>query len=407
MAREESDDSSASEGGDFECFQRGRMVKPFEDTVFALAPGQISDVVKTQFGYHVIKLDGIYKDAEAEAVGRRETAKSIMISHEGEALAAETAKKVLAAVKAGAKLDAAVADSLPTPKAKKAAPGAGKDEKKDDAAKSAKDESMAQDSDRPHVEISAPFNANGDPITGVSAGQSVAQIVFKLEKDGDTPDDLVKLDDGYAVVQLKEKTPATKEQFETERETFVASLLAGKQYDALNGYILRLKEAAKSEMKLNEAYSKTPDKEKQKPRARRSEPRSRRAGRGAKPRGAKPRGRTACHEDVLPNGLRVFVVPRKGAHRAVVNMLFRVGSRFETRETNGIFISSSTCCTADRHRWRPPTISRPCFREPRRFALRSNPVGLRHHEPGDAPRLARHRVRYVCRGREGTAFFGH
>jgi predicted Zn-dependent peptidase len=53
-------------------------------------------------------------------------------------------------------------------------------------------------------------------------------------------------------------------------------------------------------------------------------------------RGAKPRWRVAHREDVLPNGLRVFVVPRKGAHRAVVNMLFRVGSRFETHDTNGI-----------------------------------------------------------------------
>jgi peptidyl-prolyl cis-trans isomerase D len=270
VAREESDDSSASEGGDLQCFQRGRMVKPFEDTVFALAPGQISDVVKTQFGYHVIKLDGIYKDAEAETIGRRETAKSIMISHEGEAMAAETAKKVLAAVKAGTKLDAAVADALPTAKAKKASSGAGKDKKKDDAAKSptggeaAKaDDAANQDSDRPHVEISAPFNSNADPITGVSSGQNVAQIVFKLEKDGDTPDDLVKLDDGYAVVQLKEKNPATREQFETERETFVASLLAGKQFDALNGYILRLQEAARSETKLNDAYGKAPAKEKQ------------------------------------------------------------------------------------------------------------------------------------------------
>jgi peptidyl-prolyl cis-trans isomerase D len=261
VAREESDDSSASDGGDLQCFQKGRMVKPFEDTVFALAPGQISDVVKTQFGYHVIKLDGVYKDADAEAVGRRETAKSIMVSHEGEAMAAETAKKVLAAVKGGAKLDTAVAEALPSVKAKKAPPGA-KDQKKDDATKSG-DQSAPQDSERPHVEISAPFNANGDPITGVSPGQSVAQLVFKLEKDGDMPDDLVKLDDGYAVVQLKEKNAATKEQFESERETFVASLLAGKQFDALNGYILRLKDAARSEMKLNEAYGKAPEKEKQ------------------------------------------------------------------------------------------------------------------------------------------------
>jgi len=263
VAREESDDSSASDGGDLQCFQRGSMVKPFEDTVFALSPGQISDVVKTQFGYHVIKLDGIYKDAEAEAVGRRETAKSIMVSHEGEAMAAETAKKVLAGVKAGAKLDVAVADALPAAKAKKPPPGPGKDKKKDDAKSATGDESASQDSDRPHVEISAPFNSNGDPITGVSPGQNVAQMVFKLEKDGDLPDDLVKLDDGYAVVQLKEKNAATKEQFETERDTFVASLLAGKQFDALNGYILRLKEAARSETKLNEAYSKVPEKEKQ------------------------------------------------------------------------------------------------------------------------------------------------
>jgi len=267
VAREQSDDSSASDGGDLQCIQRGRMVKPFEDTVFALSPGQISDVVKTQFGYHVIKLDGIYKDADAETVGRRETAKSIMISHEGEAMAAETAKKVLAAVKAGAKLDAAVADALPAVKAKKTPPATGKDEKKSDA-KSTEgappaDDTASQDSDRPHVEISAPFNSNSDPITGVSPGQNVAQMVFKLEKDGDMPDDLVKLEDGYAVVQLKEKNAATREQFDTERETFVASLLAGKQFDALNGYILRLKEAARNEIKLNEAYNKAPEKEKQ------------------------------------------------------------------------------------------------------------------------------------------------
>ena len=222
MAREESDDSSASEGGDLQCFQRGRMVKPFEDTVFALAPGEISDVVKTQFGYHVIKLDGIYKDAEAEAVGRRETAKSIMISHEGEALAAETAKKVLAAVKAGAKLDAAVADSLPAPKAKKAAPGAGKDAKKDGAAKSAKDEPATQDSDRPHVEISAPFNANRRSHHRGVGGPERGPNRLRARKGRRHARRFVKFDDGYAVVQLERENPRHQRAVETERETFVA-----------------------------------------------------------------------------------------------------------------------------------------------------------------------------------------
>ena len=132
-----------------------------------------------------------------------------------------------------------------------------------DKAKEATPVPDAADSDTPRVEISAPFSSNGDPIPGVSSGQSVSQIAFKLEKDGDVPDDLIKLDDGYAIIQLKEKSAATKTQFEGERDTFVSAMLAAKQADALNGYVAKLRESARSEIKLNEAYSKPPEKEKQ------------------------------------------------------------------------------------------------------------------------------------------------
>jgi peptidyl-prolyl cis-trans isomerase D len=57
IARKSSEDQgSAANGGDLGCFPPGRMVPQFDDAVFDLAPGQVSDLVKTNFGYHIIRL---------------------------------------------------------------------------------------------------------------------------------------------------------------------------------------------------------------------------------------------------------------------------------------------------------------------------------------------------------------
>jgi peptidyl-prolyl cis-trans isomerase D len=60
LAKKNSDDpGSAAKGGELGEFGHGMMVKPFDDAVFAMKPGEISGVVESDFGYHIIKLDAV------------------------------------------------------------------------------------------------------------------------------------------------------------------------------------------------------------------------------------------------------------------------------------------------------------------------------------------------------------
>lgn len=59
MAKQYGSDSTKDEGGSLGWFAKGAMVAEFEDAVFAMQPGQLSDkLIETSFGYHIVKMDG-------------------------------------------------------------------------------------------------------------------------------------------------------------------------------------------------------------------------------------------------------------------------------------------------------------------------------------------------------------
>jgi parvulin-like peptidyl-prolyl isomerase len=73
-AQENNTDATKEKGGDLGPFMRGGMVKEFDAVVFSMKPGEVSAPVKTQFGYHLIRVDKLGKDIPADQRQQIQTA---------------------------------------------------------------------------------------------------------------------------------------------------------------------------------------------------------------------------------------------------------------------------------------------------------------------------------------------
>jgi peptidyl-prolyl cis-trans isomerase D len=257
LAKEFSDDpGSKDKGGQYPGKDVEHFVPEFKKSVEALKPGELDPkLVQTDYGYHIIKRDPASKEDIAAAYK----------ASKSEDLAKAMAKDIATEIKGGKTADAAVAAGIAkygkyTPKAEKAAAGAGdagtaKAAGDAGAAPAAETFTAEKDPQRPQLLTSSAFNRGGDPIPAISpeATESIVKFAFDA-KPNDVAPEPVHTDDGYIVVQLKEHKPATKADFDKERDTYEVELLGAKQSEALTYYVRRLREASKQEIKIDENH---------------------------------------------------------------------------------------------------------------------------------------------------------
>jgi hypothetical protein len=111
------------------------------------------------------------------------------------------------------------------------------------------------DADRPQVQTSSAFNRGGDPFPGLSPEGTAGVVSFAFSgKDGEVMSDPVQAADGLAVVQLKQRKIATRDEFQKDRETFEDELLRVKRDEALSLYVKRMREQAKGDIQIEAAY---------------------------------------------------------------------------------------------------------------------------------------------------------
>ena len=318
LARKHSEDPGADNGGDLGFFARGMMVPEFEEAAFALKPGEIGDLVRSPFGYHIIKVEAIKKARTREFAEMREEIENTLKTLQAADLAIEKAEGIYEEIMQGRDFGSAggeegiiliqtdyfdtgqpiqglegetkaasTAVSLdpgePSPVLdtsrglvilkvddRKPARNAELDEvrekverdlKMEKASDLARQEAekfrqilknwkeLPRDPEQEKFEIktSEPFTRQG-AITGIGFAPALTQAAFQLTEENRHAPEPVLHGGSWYLVRLHERIPATAEEFETERESYLESLARRKKINLLTDWLDQVRNRAKIEM---------------------------------------------------------------------------------------------------------------------------------------------------------------
>jgi peptidyl-prolyl cis-trans isomerase D len=248
LARENSDDtSSAVRGGDLGYNPRGRMVAEFDEAQFAMEPGEISDLVETQFGYHIIKVTGIREGDVPEDEAKRELADRLYREARAAELAEEAASDALSKVRGGMSFEDLDAELLAAQTGEEAtadAEGEGQEGEEGEEG----EEEPERDTRAPQLQETRPFGRADSPITGISDNGPIVRTAFELTADDRIASEVIEAGGEYFVIRLSERNVVREEDMEPEvAERMRNGLVAAKQREVLKLYVRQLRSAAEAE----------------------------------------------------------------------------------------------------------------------------------------------------------------
>jgi peptidyl-prolyl cis-trans isomerase D len=214
LARQNSDDQgSAKKGGDLGFNPKGRMVKEFDAAQFALGVGQVSELVKSPFGFHIIKVEAVREGDVPVDEAKRELALKLYQTRKSAELAKAAASKALTGLKAGDTVDA-----LNT----QLGAAAGKD----------------PDPLAPQFRDTQAFSRTDTPIAGPFDGSPLVQAAFAMTEDKPLPDAPMQLGDEWIVYRLENHVRVKREELtDKDRQRIHDGLLNRKRTEALTVYV--------------------------------------------------------------------------------------------------------------------------------------------------------------------------
>ncbi len=262
VAREVSQGAAAAWGGELGCLNEdyGPGGKELLDAMAKMKPGEVSPVLETPRGFHVMKFAGKLDKDSIEKVGKRTIARRLAVPAMATDLAKEFADKLIEQTKSGTGLEeasnalAATYASRSAPKKPVMAPGATPPA----SAKKPGENPALSDPLVPRMTTTAEINVTSTPVEDALPSEVAASKLFALEKVDAVLPKPVATKSGFAVLQLKEKNPAKRADFDKDRLSIMRSLREAKESDAVERYIASLRAQAKDKISFDQSLLEEP-----------------------------------------------------------------------------------------------------------------------------------------------------